>query len=260
MSLLKNLTIPLPDTTTTSTKTDSLQPSTNGSLVSELRTPTSPTGSTLSGSEKQSVGSSQQEAAVPQIPDARKAALARRRHTVFITHDTIAKGTTYMQQVQQDEDEESGEFQSFETKAKKANDSVRQTQSMPLIVDSADTAIESCSDKDQDAPAVGGGSVSKSEEFKHVMEEVKGQREQLLAFYNRQREEELLAQEIEQAKREGSAGEEDGNTTEELQPMEGIFLSLSLSLSVEATSLYHYNCVVIRDLSCLDNLMTCVSC
>ena len=229
MSLLKNLTIPLPDTATTSTKTDSLQPSTNGSLVSELRTPTSPTDSTLSGSEKQSVGSSQQEATVPQISDARKAALARRRHTVFITHDTIAKGT--MQQEQQDE--ESDEFQSIETKAKKANDSVRQTQSLPLIVDSADTAIESCSDnlKDQDAPAISGRSVGKHEEFERIMEEVKSQREQLLAFYNRQREEELLAQEIEQAKREGSTAEEDDNTTEELQPMEGIS-SLSLAPSL----------------------------
>ena len=145
---------------------------------------------------------------------------------MFITHDTKNKGAAAAVEEEQDLDEESGEFQDAETKAKELDNSMRQTQSMPLIVDSADSAVDGGSDKDRGIP-----SVSKSVEYKRVMEEVKGQREQLLAFHNRQREEELLAQEeLEQAKREGEeGGEEDGSTVEELQPMEG---NLSLSLSI----------------------------
>ena len=142
--------------------------------------------------------------------DARRAALARRHHTVFIAHDTKDTGS----KTPSEQEEETGEFQDDETKAKKFNDYVRQTQSMPLIADSADTSLDSCSDKDRDIP--------KSKEYNCVMEEVKGQREQLLVFHNRQREEELLAEEeLEQGKREGD-GEDDGSTMEELQPMEGM--------------------------------------
>ena len=58
-----------------------------------------------------------------------------------------------------------------------------------------------------------------SEEFKRVMEEVKRQREQLLAFHKRQREEEEMMAELE-AKKDGSDDEE-GSNAEDMQTMEG---------------------------------------
>ncbi len=250
MSLLQNLTVPpstLGSSTTTRTpsasiKTDSLQPSANGSQVSvELRTPTSPTGSTLSGhsasaSDKQSTrGSSQGESTTEsQIAEvARRAALARRRHTVFITHNTKERvvsgahatcttgGDVVEGEQGLDEFEESGEFQDAERKAKKLHDdSVRQTQSMPLIVDDS-TAAASTSTGNGGHRGIP-SNIGKSIEYKRLMEEVKGQREQLLAFHSQQREEEELAEleeEMEGAK--GGVGEDGGSTVEELQPMEG---------------------------------------
>ena len=152
---------------------------------------------------------------MPQILDARRAALARRRHTIFIAYDT--KDTD--PKTPSEQDEESDEFQDAEMKAKKLDDSVRRTQSMPLIADSTDTI----SDKEREIP-----SISKGKEYECVMEEVKGQREQLLAFHNQQKEEELLAQEeLEHAKVDGENGdgEDDGSTVEELQPMEGTYIA-----------------------------------
>ena len=250
MSLLQNLTVPSSSTQgstpsrtpSASIKTDSLQPSTNGSQVhvsAELRTPLSPTSSTLSGhsgaSDKQSTRDSSQgdSTTITQISDvARRAALARRRHTVFITHATKEKvsgatdgGDNVEGEQDLDEDEESGKFQGTERKAKKlkVDDSVRQTQSMPLIVDDSTTASSAAVEGDGSGRHQGTPSgVSKSVEYKRVMEEVKGQREQLLAFHSRQREEEeeeFLKEEMEGAKGEG--GEEDGSAVEELQPMEG---------------------------------------
>ena len=246
MSLLQNLIVPSSSTQgstpsrtpSASIKTDSLQPSTNGSQVqvsAEPRTPLSPTSSTLSGhsgvSDKQSSRDSSQgeSTTVSQISDvARRAALARRRHTVFITHTTKEKvsgatdGDDNVEGEQDlDEDEESGKFQGTERKAK-VDDSVRQTQSMPLIVDDSTAATSAAVEEDgsgrhQETPS----GISKSVEYKRVMDEVKRQREQLLAFHNRQREEEeeFLKEEMEGAK--GGGGEEDGSTVEELQPMEG---------------------------------------
>ena len=124
--------------------------------------------------------------------------------------------------MEQDLDEEKsarGEFQGAETKAKMCDDSVGLTQSMPHIVDDStdhDAVVDGLSsDNDRGIP-----SLSKSVEYKCVMEEVKGQREQLLVSHNCQREK-LLEQEegLEQAKGEG---EEDGSTVEEMQPMEGM--------------------------------------
>ena len=118
-----------------------------------------------------------------------------------------------------DEEEKNDEFQGAETRAKKRDDSVRLTQSMPHIVDDSadtDTVVDGSGDKDLGIP-----SLSKSVEYKRVMEEVKGQREQLLAFHNRQREEDLSEGEL--AKGEGlGEGEHDGSTVEEMQPMEGM--------------------------------------
>ena len=92
--------------------------------------------------------------------------------------------------MEQDLDEEKsarGEFQGAETKAKMCDDSVGLTQSMPHIVDDStdhDAVVDGLSsDKDRGIP-----SLSKSVEYKRVMEEVKGQREKLLVFHNRQRE------------------------------------------------------------------------
>ena len=222
-------------TNTTSTKTDSLQPppsTTNGSLIStELRTPTSPTSSTLSGASelKHSTtdrdGSSQQQEPAtvhaPQISDAKRAALLRRRHTIFVAHDLKDKATAMEveQDLDDEEEEKNGKFQGAETKAKKRDDSVRLTQSMPHIVDDSadtDTVVDGSSDRDRRIP-----SLSKSVEYKRVMEEVKGQREQLLAFHNRQREEDLLEGELAKEERLGE-GEHDGSTVEEIQTMEGM--------------------------------------
>ena len=117
-----------------------------------------------------------------------------------------------------DEEEENGEFQGAETKARKRDDSIRLTQSMPHIVDDSadtDTVVDGSGDKDRGIP-----SLSKSVEYKCVMEEVKGQREQLLAFHNHQREEDLLEGEL--AKGEGGEEHDDGSTVEEMQPMEGM--------------------------------------
>ena len=107
--------------------TDSTQPpSTDRLSISEARTPTSPTGSTLSGSERQSTETSQAEETLP-TTDARKVALAR-RHTVFVSSKEKTKST------RQDMTEEDGGI--VEKEDAKGDGSVRQTQSMPHIFDS----------------------------------------------------------------------------------------------------------------------------
>ena len=63
--------------------------------------------------------------------------------------------------------------------------------------------------------------VGGSKEFKRVMEEVRRQREQLLAFHKRQREEEEELKAELEARKEGSDDEE-GSNAEEMQPIEGI--------------------------------------
>ena len=278
MSLLQNLTIPRSTqgsassrTPSASIKTDSLQTSTNGSQVqvsAELRTPTSPTSSTLSGlsgaSDKQSTRDSSQGelTTVPQISGVARRAALRRRHTMFITHAmkeqvsgaTATDGGVIVEGEKDLDDEESGEFQDAERKAKKlkVDDSVRQTQSLPLIVDDSATSSAAVEGDGSGRRRGMPSGISKSVEYKRVMEEVKGQREQLLAFHSRQREEEELMAEDEETEGTKGGGEEDGSTVEELQPMEGtctcasrsacmyiatctcvgmLLLSLSLSLS-----------------------------
>ena len=134
-SSVKNMTLlskPAPGDATTTTMTDSTQPSLPQSPASKAaRTPTSPTGSTLSESEKQSTGTSQTEEAVPPM-DARRAALARRRHTVFISGEERA---AVISLGQPQAEEGHGMVETEDVRSDE--DFVRQTRSMPHIADTA---------------------------------------------------------------------------------------------------------------------------
>ena len=187
-------------------KIDSTQPTSGEeSLMSELKTPTSPTMSTLSGSEKQSTGTPQQEA--PPTFDAKRAALARRRHTVFISSDNQ---TEYSLIEKLRKEQSSGKVEGKDAKHD-VSESVRKTQSMPQI-------IKDGSSHDQAVPLGGDAdSGGRSEEFKQTMEEVERLREQLVAFHKQQSEED--SKEEADTKKEGSDKEEDA--VEQIEPLEG---------------------------------------
>lgn len=202
MSLLKNHTPPSQDN---ATKTESTRPSVDESSVSESRTPTSPTESTVLESEKESTGTPPLETR-PQ-EDARRTDLTRRRHTVFISHLTHDKNVRRLHPGDRGGTDETADTNS--------DDSIQQTQSLPQINYSASDS----STQGQDILL--SSDAGSSEGFKCVMEEVKRQREQLLAFHKQQSEEKV---ELEcEAKEEGS--DEEHSSLEDIQPMEGIHSS-----------------------------------
>ena len=185
--------------------TVSAQPAIHPSLISEAtrtRTPASPTGSITSASEKRSTGTPQQEA--PPTMDARRVALARRRHTIFISSDNQNKTIGPVQ---------SDRGGIVKIKAEKSDTSVRKTQSMPQI-------IEDGSSQGKGIPSVSeSGGSGGSKDFSCAMEEVKTLREQLLVFHKQQSEDEFQ-EELETKKELGSDEEEDGGT-DDIQPLEG---------------------------------------
>ena len=210
MSLLSK---PKPDIVVDVPRAESLRPSIDeSSVISSVKTPTSPSMSTMSGSERGGVDTVQRDS-VPPI-DIQREALLRRRHTIFVSSDGRGKPASLLREVEEEREERGGITIKTSDVTTKSDDLVRKTQSLPLI---ADSVRSEDSLKGQTVP-VGSefaGSSRVGEEYKSLMEEVRRQREQLLAFHKRQSEEEMN-EELE------TNAEEDGSVTEDTQPLEGV--------------------------------------